>query len=150
MPLDREESRTDWSMPMSRTIDSHSTYLDRVARLIPAEIVAAHLTIQGLVYSHIRIRDIAIELSAVVLLILLPFYLRRVGVTTKKQIFLTMGNFVAWVLAVSLPVHQRFDLDPLWGSIILILWTAVIPILAAPGVAGPGPGGDDAAKNIEG
>ena len=116
---------------MSRAIDSHTTYLDRVAQLIPAEVVAAHLTIQGLVYSQIRIRDIAIEVSAVVLLVLLPFYLRRLGVTNKKQIFLTMGSFMAWVLAVSLPVHQRFGLDPLWGSIILILWTAVIPVLAA-------------------
>ena len=116
---------------MSRAIDSHTTYLDRVAQLIPAEVVAAHLTIQGLVYSQIRIRDIAIEISALVLLILLPFYLQRLGVTNKKQIFLTMGSFVAWVLAVSLPVHQRFGLDPLWGSVILILWTVVIPVLAA-------------------
>ena len=69
---------------MSRTIDSHTTYLERVAQLIPAEVVAAHLTIQGLVYSQIRIRDIAIEVSAVVLFLLLPFYLRRLGVTTTK------------------------------------------------------------------
>jgi len=125
---------------MSRAIDSDTPYLDRVAQLIPAEIVAAHLTIQGLVYNHIKIRDIAIEISTVALLILLPFYLRRLGVTTKKQIVLTMGSFVTWVLAVSLPVHQRFEVDPLWGSIILILWTAVTPVLAAPRVVGPGAG----------
>lgn len=125
---------------MSRAIDSHTPYLERVAQLIPAEVVAAHLTIQGLVYSQIRIRDIAIEISAAVLLILLPFYLRRLGVTTKKQIILTMGSFVTWVLAVSLPVHQRLGVDPLWGSIILILWTAVTPVLAAPGAVGPDPG----------
>ena len=90
---------------MSRAIDSHTTYLDRVAQLIPAEVVAAHLTIQGFVYSQIRIRDTAIEISAGVLFVLLPFYLRRLGVTTKRQIILTMGSFIAWVLAVSLPVH---------------------------------------------
>ena len=132
---------------MSRTIDSHTPYMDRVAQLIPAEVVAAHLTIQGLVYNQIRIRDVAIEISAVVLLVLLPFYLRRLGVTTMKQIILTMGSFIAWVLAVSLPVHQRFGLEPLWGSIILILWTAVIPVLAAPAAAGSGPGVDIAATN---
>ena len=49
---------------MSRNIDSHTTYVDRVAQLIPSEVVAAHLTIQGLVYSHITIRDIAIQVSA--------------------------------------------------------------------------------------
>lgn len=127
---------------MSRAIDSRTTYIDRVAQLIPAEVVAAHLTIQGLVYNQIRIRDIAIEISAVVLLVLLPFYLRQLGVTTKKQILLTMGSFTAWVLAVSLPVHQRSGVDPLWGSIILILWTAVIPVLATPGAPGPGTSGD--------
>lgn len=117
---------------MSRSIDSQTTYIGRVSRLIPAEVVAAHLTIQGLVFNQISIRDIAIEVSAVVLLVLLPFYLLRLGVTTKKQIILTMGSFIAWVLAVSLPIHQRSGLDPLWGSIILILWTVVIPVLAAP------------------
>ena len=132
---------------MSRVIDSHTTYLERVTQLIPAEVVAAHLTIQGLVYSQIRIRDIAIEVSAGVLLALLPFYLLRLGITTKKQIFLTMGSFMTWVLAVSLPVHQRSGVDPLWGSIILILWTAVIPVFAAPGTAGSGPGVDVVATN---
>jgi len=132
---------------MNRTIDSQTPYLERVAQLIPAEVVAAHLTIQGLVYSHITIRDIAIEISAVVLLALLPFYLRRLGVATKKQIFLTMGSFVTWVLAVSLPVHQRFGVDPLWGSVILILWTAVIPVLAAPAAAVPAPVADGGAAN---
>ena len=132
---------------MSRAIDSQTTYLDRVAQLVPSEVVAAHLTIQGLVYSQIRIRDTAIEISAIVLLCLLPFYLRRLGVTSKKQIFLTMGSFVAWVFAVSLPVHQRFDFDPLWGSIILVLWTAVIPVLAAPAAAGSGPGVDVAVQH---
>ena len=131
---------------MNRAIDSHTTYLDRVAQLIPSEVVAAHLTIQGLVYSQIRIRDIAIEISALVLLVVLPFYLQRLGVTSKKQIFLTMGSFVAWVFAVSLPVHQRFGVDPIWGSIILILWTVVIPVLAIPGAAGSGPAVDVAAN----
>ena len=132
---------------MSRAIDSHTTYFERVAQLIPAEVVAAHLTIQGLVYSQIRIRDSAIEASAGVLLVLLPFYLRRLGVTNKKQIFLTMGSFIVWVLAVSLPVHQRSGVDPLVGSIILILWTAVIPVFAAPQAAGSAPGVDVAATN---
>lgn len=123
---------------MSRTIDSHATYLERVVQLIPAEVVAAHLTIQGLVYNQIRIRDVALEISAGVLFVLLPLYLWRLGVTSKKQIALTMGSFLIWVLAVSLPVHQRSGLDPLWGSIILVLWTTVIPVLVVPGVAGSG------------
>ena len=119
---------------MNRNIDSRTTYMDRVAQLIPSEVVAAHLTIQGLVFNEITIRDRAIEVSALVLFVVLPFYLRRLGVTSTKQILLTMGSFIAWVLAVSLPVHQRFGINPIWGSIILILWTTIIPVLVAPGV----------------
>ncbi|MDE2718176.1 MAG: hypothetical protein OXI33_14355 [Chloroflexota bacterium] len=124
-------------------------HLERVAQLIPAEVVAAHLAIQGLVYNQITIRDLAIELSAGVLLVLLPFYLRARGVTATKQIVLTMGSFVAWVLAVSLPVHQRSGLDPLWGSIVLILWS-VVAAVAAPKAAGSSPDADDEAASERG
>ncbi len=54
---------------MDRVIDSHTTYLERVVQLIPSEVVATHLSIQGLVYSQIRIRDTAIEISAIVQII---------------------------------------------------------------------------------
>ena len=118
---------------MSRAIQPDTPYLERVTQLIPAEIVAAHLTIQGLVFSRILIRDLAIEISAVCLLVILPFYLARVqSITSKRQILLTMGSFVVWVVAVSLPVYQRVGMDPAWGSVILILWTIAIPPLASP------------------
>lgn len=120
--------------------------LERVVQMIPAEVVAAHLAIQGVVYNRITIRDIAIEVSAGVLFVLLPFYLRARGVTTTKQIVLTMGSFVAWVLAVSLPVHQRSGLDPLWGSVVLILWSAVAAGVA-PSAAGSSPVADDTAAS---
>ncbi len=114
---------------MHRTIDSHTTYLERIAKLIPAEIVAAHLTIQGFVYNEITYRDIIIEISAGTLLFALPFYLwHALGIKKCSQISLTMASFVVWVLAVSLPVHQRSGIAPILGSIILILWTTVIPI----------------------
>lgn len=129
---------------MRRAIDSQTPYLERVAQLIPAEVVAAHLGVQGLVYSQITIRDLAIEISAGVLLVLLPFYLWRSGVTKVKQIALTMGSFVAWVLAVSLPVHQRSGLDPIWGSVVLILWS-IVAAVAAPSAAGSIPDADDKA-----
>ena len=137
-------------MFLRRAIDSHTPYRERVAKLIPAEIVATHLAIQGLVYSRIAMRDIAIEISAVALFLGLPFYLWRVlGVTSKTQIALTMGSFVAWVLAVSLPVHQRFGWDPLWGSIILMLWTPVIPLFAAPPAVGNAPDTEGGTGNGE-
>ena len=94
-------------------------------QLIPAEFVGIHLTIQGLVYNHITIRDCIIEISAIVLLIAIFLYLRRIGKPTK-QIVLTMVSFVFWVLAVSLPVHQRSGIDPVVGSVALLLWSGLI------------------------
>ena len=74
IPLqDREESRTDPRMPPNREIDSLTTCLDRDSHLIPEEVVAAQLTIQSLLSTHIRIIDIAIEILAVVFLVLPPF-----------------------------------------------------------------------------
>ncbi len=135
-------------MSLYKVTNSYRSYVDRVAQLIPTEIVAAHLTIQGLVYSHITIRDIAIEISALVFFLLLPSYLTRVvGVTAKKQIFLTMGSFVFWVLAVSLPVHQRFGINPIWGSIALIFWTVVTTVLASPNVTEPYPDAEGEAES---
>lgn len=119
--------------------------LERVAQMIPTEVVAAHLAIQGLVYNQITIRDIAIELSAGVLLVFLFFYLRWLG-ATPKRIVLTMGSFVVWVLAVSLPVHQRFGIDPLWGSIVLILWS-VVTAFPARSAAGSSPDAGDKAAS---
>lgn len=135
-------------MSLSRAMDSHKPYLERVAQLIPGEFVSAHLFIQGMVYNHITLRDFFIELSAVFLFLLLPFYLWKLrGVTTLKQILLTMGSFVVWVLAVSLPVHQRSGLDPLVGSIILPLWTLLVPVLAAPSAAASSPAAADEAAS---
>jgi hypothetical protein len=122
---------------MPRANNSYTTYLERVEQLIPTKVVGGHLAIQGLVYNQITMRDIAIEISAGVFLISLFFYLRHVGATWQR-IALTMGSFVAWVLAVSLPVHQRLGIDPLWGSIILILWSAVTGLLDLDDMAASG------------
>lgn len=108
-----------------------TSYLDRLVKLIPAEIVAAHLAIQGLVANDISMRNLGIEISAGVLLLILPIYLRRLhGVRTMSRTLLTMVSFVVWVVAVSSPVYTRFDIDPIWGSIALILWTTVVPIFS--------------------
>ena len=105
-------------------------YLERLVELIPAEIVAAHLAVQGLVANHIDFRNLGLEISAGVLLMVLPLYLRRIhGVDSWLKVLLTMGSFIVWVCAVSSPVYRRWILDPIWCSIALILWTTIMPVL---------------------
>ena len=115
---------------MKNTIAPAGSYLDRLVQLIPAEIVAAHLAVQGLVVNRTDVRDLALEISAGILLVFLPLYLWRLhGVRSTLKILLTMGSFVVWVGAVSSPVYTRWIVDPTWGSIALILWTTVMPVL---------------------
>ena len=115
---------------MARTITADHTYLDRLVQLIPAEIIAAHLAVQDLVVNQILVRERALEVSAGFLFVLIPFYLWFAHeVRSKLQIALTMGSFVIWVMAVSLPFYQRPGLDPVWGSVALILWTTAIPAI---------------------
>ena len=113
---------------MTRVITADSTYLDRLASLIPAEIVAAHLAVQDIVYNQPGVRDISLEVSAVFLLLLLPFYLRFArAVRSKLQIGVTMVSFLVWVVAVSAPFYQRISVDATLGTVALILWTTAIP-----------------------
>lgn len=115
---------------MNKTIGPSASYLDRLVQLIPTEIVAAHLAVQGLVANSIDVRNLALEVSAGVLLLILPFYLWRVhGVRSMLKILLTMGSFVIWVYAVSSPIYRGMALDPVWGSIALILWTTMLPAI---------------------
>ena len=115
---------------MEKPIRPNGSYLDRLVQLIPAEIVAAHLAVQGVVANNIDTRNLALEISAGVLFVLLPLYLWRLqGVRSALKILLTMGSFVIWVYAVSSPVYTRWSLEPVWGSVALILWTTVIPAI---------------------
>lgn len=92
--------------------------------------MAAHLAVQGVVANSIDTRNLALEISAGVLFVLLPVYLRRLqGVRSVLKILLTMGSFGIWVYAVSSPVYTRWSLEPVWGSVALILWTTVIPAI---------------------
>ena len=115
---------------MTNTVRPNGSYLDRLVQLIPTEIVAAYLAVHGIVATREdAVRDLILEVSAGVLLLVLPLYLWRLhGVRSGFQILLTMGSFVVWVAAVSIPLYTRWSLDPVWGSIALILWTTVIPV----------------------
>ena len=114
---------------MTHTMRPNGSYLDRLVQLIPAEIVAAYLAVQGLVATRDAVRDQILEVSFVCLLLVLPFYLWRLhGVRSRLNILLTMGSFVVWTFVVSIPVYTRWSLDPVWGSVALILWTTVIPV----------------------
>ena len=113
---------------MKANLSQSGSYLNRLTQLIPTEIVAAHLAVQGLVADEITIRNTGLEASAAILLFALPFYQWRIqGVRSITKVLLTMCSFIVWVIAVSSPLYTRWSIDPTWGAIALIIWTTVVP-----------------------
>ncbi len=119
-----------------RNIDKESDFKDKLIKLIPGEVVAAYMAIDGIVppvdqSSHSRTMSV---LAAVVLLAVIPFYLKKIySVANNQQIVFTMGSFVVWLYSLGGPFKYFYGSDggsihvPWIGSIFLILWTLLIP-----------------------
>jgi hypothetical protein len=109
-------------------------FKDRLVKLIPSEIVTAYITLQGLISSQQENVRLYVSISFVSLLILTPIYLLKVsGVTKISQIIFTTIAFVIWVMAIGgfghlFPNVAIFNNNFL-GSIILIIYTLLIPIV---------------------
>jgi len=115
---------------MSREITDTNTYLEKLFKLIPSEVVATYLAIQGLVATEPDVQKYVVIGAGVILLIAIPFYLWRVqNVKSKIQIILTMISFIVWVFSIGGPFLYFLWYLPTYGSIVLILWTFLLPIL---------------------
>ena len=130
-----------------RNIDKDSEFKDRLIKLIPGEVVAAYMAIDGIIpaegqSSHSKTMAIIVS---IVLLVAIPFYLKRVySVVNTRQIVFTMGTFIVWLYSLGGPFKYFHGADggtihvPWMGSIFLILWTLFIPFAVTP-AADPAP-----------
>ena len=127
---------------MDRTSSSNESYVDRLVRLIPAEVVAAYVAVQGLVagFDTQVAANRALEVTACGLLVVLPLFAWRVqGVRSVLQIILAMGSFVVWAAAVSAGIYTgdlstgSLKQDRVWTSIVLVLWTTLVPAFRVTG-----------------
>ena len=117
---------------MAREIRTDQNYYDKLLKLIPGEIVAAYLIITGIIpYSASKIGNIIVFL---IILIIIPFYLWRAqNVKNKLQITVTTIAFLVWVYSFNIGPFSYLKLYKPWiASIILILWTVIVPILIVP------------------
>jgi hypothetical protein len=109
-------------------------YKDKLVKLIPAEIVAAYITIHGLVINSAENnKDTLLWIVFGFLVFLTPAYLHKLmKVTAWKQIIFTTIAFVIWVTAIGGPFQFIFGFDAKFlGSIMLILYTLLIPLVYA-------------------
>lgn len=112
-------------------------YKERLLKYIPAESVALYLTLDGICRSSWADEGDklwkGLLFSLVLVLILTPLYLRRVGRVEKRgQIALSTLAFVVWVAAVGGWFATLTWWEPAFGSIALVVATAVLPLVDDP------------------
>ena len=133
---------------MGRQLSQAQSYADKVMKLVPTEIVGAYMVLGGIIGyppgATVRVADSAsgitddvlraflIQFTFAVLFVLTPVYLRRVGhVASIGQIALSTVTFVVWVYSLGGPFVVWGFYYPLMGSVALVLWALIVPLLMA-------------------
>ena len=116
---------------MSREIRETQNYKDRLLKLIPSEIIAAYMVISGIIPEDSA--QWGTLITSVILLILVPLYLRRTqNVQSTSQLIVTTISFAVWVYTIGGPFKAWGLYQPWIGSVILVLWTLTMPLVVNP------------------
>lgn len=116
---------------MARQIKDAQNYRDRLLKLIPSELVGAYMVIEGIVPQD-QAKWGTLVTSAI-LMILTPFYLNRLqGVTRPAQLIVTTLSFAVWVYSLGGPFRYWGLYQPWIGSVTLVLWTLIVPLVVNP------------------
>jgi len=120
---------------MAREIKPNQDYRGKLLKLIPSEIVAAYMALQGVVPENSA--KWGLTIVAILLLLITPFYLRIVEkVKGKPQIVFSTISFIVWLYSLGGP-FRYFDLYQPWiATIVLVLWTMLIPVFLGSGTPG--------------
>ena len=123
---------------MAREIKVDQNYRDRLLKLIPSEIVAAYMVLAGIIPQDYAKWGLLIV--SVILLVLVPFYLKLFQKVDRiLQIIITTISFAVWVYSLGGP-FKEWGIYYAWlSSVILILWTLIVPIFVNPQPQPSGP-----------
>jgi len=109
-------------------------YFDRLFKYIPSELVAGYIFVLGVVNQLIDAGEIRIFqwLLFIVFCILTPLYLWRVQKVLKvQQHIISLLSFVVWVFALGGPFALSEWYNPVYGAILLPVFTLVVAIIEA-------------------
>lgn len=105
-------------------------YITKLQKYIPADVVAIYLTIDSVLRSAGEMNWLLYWLLFLFILIATPFYLWRVAKIKKKlQIVISSLAFIVWVFALGGPFSGLQWYKPLYGAVLLPLYTFLIPII---------------------
>ena len=106
-------------------------YLTKIIKYIPSEVVALYITLYGVASAaKTEIPFVLITwLIFVVGVLGTVLYLWRIAqVNDRLQIFISAGAFVVWVFALGGPFSNLLWYNPVYGALLLPIYTFFIPI----------------------
>ncbi len=114
---------------MGRAIEQENSFLQVLLKLIPSEVIAVFIFVQGVMpgafWPHF--------IMAVVLIALTPLYLSfAAGVKSSAQLVLSTLSMVVWIYAMGtgpLRFVRAPYYEPWHGAVLLAVWTLVPPML---------------------
>jgi hypothetical protein len=114
------------------TTGTEDTYLDRLLKYIPAEIITIYVFVEGIIRQYQTTEETQGIYWVVffVFLLLTPLYLWRVlRVSKATQLIVAFLAFFVWVFAVGGPFTFLEWYKPIYGAILLPIFTFAVAIL---------------------
>jgi hypothetical protein len=133
---------------MGRAIEQENSFLQILLKLIPSEVIAVFVFIQGVMpgrfWPHFAV--------ALLLVGLTPLYLFLAGgVKSRTQLILSTLSMVVWIYALGTG-PLRFVVPPYYepwhGAVLLAVWTLVPPMLLSRGSVEKAPAARPKRKSV--
>ena len=107
-------------------------YTSRLLKYVPTEVIALYLTLASLIRSG---QEVGVSWEWFIFLvgvIATPLYLWRLQRVRKTlQLVLSTVAFAVWVFAIGGPFAQLAWYAPVYGGILLCIYTFLIPVIEA-------------------
>jgi hypothetical protein len=118
---------------MGRSIEQDNSFLQVLLKLIPSEVIAVFVFIQGVMPRQLLPHIVV----TVLLLALTPFYLSwAAGVRSRPQLVISTLSLAVWIYAMGVG-PLRFIRPPWYepwhGAVALAIWTLVPPMFLSRG-----------------
>jgi hypothetical protein len=118
--------------PVGGEVPNPDSYTDRLLKYIPVEVVAVYLAVNGALgtLTDAGTRTFLIWVVFFLLLAGTPLYLARIQKVSKRvQLLIATVSFAVWVFSVGGPFSNLGWYQPVYGAIILPLFTFFVPVI---------------------
>jgi hypothetical protein len=113
---------------MGRAIEQENSFLQVLIKLIPSEVIAVFIFIQG-VMPRVFLPHL---IMALLLVGITPLYLARAtGVTSRSQLVVSTLSLIVWIYAMGVGPFRFIRppyYEPWHGAVALAVWTLVPPM----------------------